>query len=84
MLHEQNRDILRGLYKSASFVVQAICFHQTGRYLRHRQELMDTVGPEERKLLSGLQAIKRGEEIPFDAMSERLLMWAKYWIEEIA
>ena len=30
MLHEKNEDILRGLYKSASFVVQAIVFKQTG------------------------------------------------------
>ena len=30
MLHEKSDEILRGLYKSASFVVQAIVFHQTG------------------------------------------------------
>ena len=29
MLHEKSEDILRGLYKSASFVVQAIVFRQT-------------------------------------------------------
>ena len=32
MLHEKSEDILRGLYKSASFVVQAIVFKQTGKY----------------------------------------------------
>ena len=31
MLHEKSEDILRGLYKSASFVVQAISFKQTGK-----------------------------------------------------
>ena len=84
MLHEQSADILKGLYKSAAFVIQAVWFRQTGQYLRHRQELMEAVGPEERKLLSGLQAIRRGAEIPFDAMSERLLLWTKHWIEESA
>ena len=33
MLHEKSEDILRGLYKSASFVVQAIAFKQTGNYI---------------------------------------------------
>ena len=34
MLHEKSEDILRGLYKSASFVVQAIVFKQTGNYVK--------------------------------------------------
>ena len=39
MLHEKSEDILKGLYKSASFVVQAITFRQTGRYIKHQIEL---------------------------------------------
>ena len=39
MLYEKNEEILKGLYKSASFVVQAICFRQTGNYIRHQSEL---------------------------------------------
>ena len=30
MLHEKSEEILKGLYKAASFVVQAICFQETG------------------------------------------------------
>ncbi len=33
MLYEKSEEILKGLYKSASFVVQAICFKQTGKYI---------------------------------------------------
>ena len=33
MLYEKSEDVLRGLYKSASFVVQAIAFIQTGKYI---------------------------------------------------
>jgi predicted nucleotidyltransferase len=40
MLYEKNDDILRGLYKSASFVVQAIAFQQTGNYIRHQKDLI--------------------------------------------
>ena len=39
MLHEKSEDILKGLYKSASFVVQAIVFLQTGNYIKHQKEL---------------------------------------------
>ena len=30
MLYDKSEDILRGLYKSASFVMQAVCYKQTG------------------------------------------------------
>jgi hypothetical protein len=34
ILYEESEDILLGLYKSVSFVVQAIAFKQTGNYIR--------------------------------------------------
>ncbi len=43
MVHEKSEDILRGLYKSASFVVQAIAFKQTGKYIKYQCELRDVV-----------------------------------------
>ena len=43
MLYEKSEDILRGLYKSASFIVQAIAFKQTGNYIRHQKELLQVV-----------------------------------------
>ena len=43
MLYEKSEDVLRGLYKSAVFVVQAIAFKQTGNYIRHQKELLQVV-----------------------------------------
>ena len=43
MLHEKSEDILRGLYKSASFVVQAIVFKQTGKYIKSQKELLSLI-----------------------------------------
>jgi len=43
MLHEKSDDILRGLYKSASFVVQAIVFRQTEGYIKHQKELLSLI-----------------------------------------
>ncbi|MBS6117642.1 MAG: nucleotidyltransferase domain-containing protein, partial [Clostridiales bacterium] len=48
MLYEKNEEILKGLYKAASFVVQAIYFKQTGTYIRHQSELSNAVSPEEK------------------------------------
>ncbi|MBO5670872.1 MAG: nucleotidyltransferase domain-containing protein, partial [Clostridia bacterium] len=43
MLHERSDDMLRELYKSASFVVQAIAFQQTGAYIKHQRDLLPMV-----------------------------------------
>ena len=51
MLHEKSEDILRGLYKAASFVVQAIAFKQTGKYVRFQKDLLGVVSADERRIV---------------------------------
>ena len=82
MLFEKSEEILRGLYKSASFVVQAICFAQTGRYISRQEELMKQVSEEERAVAEIFYSLKKGGEIRFDEMSETLFVWAGSWIEK--
>ncbi len=82
MLHEKSEEILKGLYKSASFVVQAICFQQTGRYVRHQRELLDFVGPEEQAILQTCMELKKGGTVAFSEMSETLFAWCQHWIEK--
>ncbi len=82
MLHEKCEDILRGLYKSASFVVQAIAFWQTGKYIKHQKDLLDVVSADERKIVEIFLKLKNGEDVEFSPMSEVLFAWAKKWIEE--
>ena len=43
MLYDKSEYILKGLYKAASFVVQAIYFKQTGHYIRQQSELLKIV-----------------------------------------
>ena len=81
MLHERSEDVLRGLYTSASFAVQAICFAQTGTYIRHQKELREKISPQEREILDMFSALKCGESVAFDEMSERLFSWAGIWIK---
>ena len=80
MLHERSEDTLRGLYKSASFVVQAIAFQQTGTYFHKQKELLNAVSFDEKGIVETFLTIREGRAMDFDLMSEKLFTWAKNWI----
>jgi hypothetical protein len=82
MLHEKSEDILRGLYKSASFVVQAIVFKQTGNYIKYQEELLKVVSSDEHEIVENFMNLKNGGTVDFDLMSEILFAWSKKWIAE--
>ena len=82
MLHEKSEDILRGLYKSASFVVQAIVFKQTGNYIKYQEELLKVVSSDELVIVENFMNLKNGGTVDFSLMSETLFDWAKKWISE--
>ena len=82
MLHGKSEETLRGLYKSASFVVQAICFWQTGIYMRHQTQLREVVSAEERVIVDTFLHVKNGGEVAFDEMSQNLVAWAQNWINK--
>ena len=82
MLHEKSEDILKGLYKSASFVVQAIAFMQTGKYVKHQSELRDVVSTEEKVIVDTFLNLKNGGTADFNLISEALFAWSKKWISE--
>lgn len=42
-LHEKSIELLKGLYKSASFIVQAIVFKQTRCYIKRQKELLRSI-----------------------------------------
>ena len=80
MLHEKSEDILRGLYKLASFVVQAIAFKQTGHYISHQKELLKVVSSNEQVIVDTFMNLKNGGMVDFNLMSETLFVWSKKWI----
>ena len=77
MLHEKSDDILRGLYKSASFVVQAIVFKQTGNYIKQQNELQLLVSSDEKVIIDAFVYLKNGGKVDFCEMSEELFAWCK-------
>ena len=84
MLCDKSEDILKGLYKSASFVVQAIVFLQTGNYIKHQKELLAAAKPDEQAIINTFFALKQGGAVDFIPMSKILFAWAKHWISFFA
>jgi len=80
MLYEKSEDILRGLYKAASFVVQAIAFLQNGKYISRQSDLLRAVSSDERAILETFLNLKNGGTVAFDRMSETLFVWSKKWV----
>ena len=82
MLYEKSEDILKGLYKAASFLVQAIVFKQTGAYVIHQKDLLSVVSEDALAIVEGFLRMKNGDAIDFVSMSETLFAWAQKWIVE--
>jgi len=82
MLYEKSKDLLYGLYKSASFVVQAIAYKQTGNYIRHQKDLLKVVPFEEQVIVKTFLRLKNGGTADFKSTSQTLFTWSKKWISE--
>ena len=80
MLHEKSNEILKGLYKAASFVVQAICFQETGCYIKSQKDLLEKVSRDERSIVENFLSLKNGGKVDFEEMSNTLFAWSKKWI----
>lgn len=83
MLHEKSEEILKGLYKAATFVIQAIVFKQTKRYIKTKEELLSVANISEQTILENFLKCKRCESVDFDMASRSLFEWAKMWITKI-
>jgi predicted nucleotidyltransferase len=77
MLHDRDMEILRTLFKSAAFIIQAIYFCNSGRYIRKHSELRTLVASTDREILEIGAELKKGNTVDFDSSSERLFNWVK-------
>ena len=82
MLHTKNEDILKGLYKAASFVVQAIVFKQTRDYIKHQNQLLQAALLDEKIVIETFLKYKNCETVDFNSASEILFEWSKNWISK--
>ena len=81
MLHEKDENILKDLYKSASFVVGAICFKQIGKYVRRQKDLLEIACDDEREIINTFLSLKNREAFDFDTASELLFKWSQKLID---
>ena len=70
------------LYKSASFVVHAIVFQQTGSYIKYQKDLRKVALPDEQTIIDTFVHLKKGGAVDFTPMSQTLFAWSKKWISE--
>ena len=75
MVHGKNEEVLRGLYKGASFVAQAIVYRQTGRYYQHQRDLVEILSTNDQQVVDTFLKLKNGGAVDFDAMSRLLFEW---------
>ena len=73
LLYEKNENILKELYKAASFVVQAFWYKQSGEYVRHQQDLLNKVHNEEKTIISAFLHINNGEKLILNCCQIRFL-----------
>ena len=77
MVHDKSDEILRGLYKSAVFVLQAAAYRTTGRFFSRQAGLLPELFDLDRSILDTALALKQGAAVDFTPMSEELFAWAQ-------
>lgn len=81
-VHEKDTDILKSLYKSAVFVLQALFFYRTGKYIRSKAGLAEFADGEEKTVLETEQQFKSGSPVDFTRATDTLFTWSKKLIGE--
>ncbi|MGS0763614.1 nucleotidyltransferase domain-containing protein [Syntrophomonas curvata] len=79
LVHEKDAEILKNLYKSAAFTVQAVYYDQTGAYIKQKAELIPLLQPREREILQTGITLKQQPNMArteFERLSGLLLNWA--------
>ena len=82
MLHEKSDDMVRGLYKSASFVAQALAYRNSGTYFMKMADVARVLPPEDQQIVQTFFYLKGGGAVDFAPQSEQLLSWAQKLINK--
>ena len=81
-LHEKSDAVLRSLYKSAVFVIQAVHFCRTGEYIKSTKELLFAADMPEKAILETARELKSGGSVGLEPMTDALLACTKTILEE--
>lgn len=79
IIHEKDVEILKALYKQASFVLQAKYFYDTGNYVARKSELIDKLTEADKQILELYLIIKSEINLSkeqFESYSSELFVWS--------
>ena len=77
MLYEKDEEILRGLYKTATFAIRATTYQRTGKYCSSLNELLQYANALDKEIVQAYIAMKAGIAIDLASTSKTLFAWAK-------
>ena len=77
MLYEKDEEILRGLYKTATFAIRATTYQRTGKYCSSLNELLQYANALDKEIVQAYIAMKAGTAIDLASTSKTLFAWAK-------
>ena len=80
VVHAKSLEVLKALYKSAIFVLQAIVYLQNGFFVKKQANLASYLEPEDNKILHTSLILKNGSDGSFSLMAEMLINWSSKWI----
>lgn len=78
MVHEKDSEILKSLYKSAAFTVQAVYYAQTGSYIKQKVDLIPVLQLPEQEILKTCITLKQQPDLvqnKFEQLSDLLFQW---------
>ena len=86
LVHEKSADILKGIFKASTFILQAIAFFKTGRYEKKKIDLLGLLQDKDLLVLKAGMELKKKATLYAEELnrySELLLGWASEWICEV-
>ena len=83
LIYEKDPVMLKGLYKSASFAIQALCYLRSGEYIARLQELASQVGDSEKAIISAYMQVKNSGVSDFESLSDLIFNWSKKQINQM-
>ena len=84
LVHAKDPGMLRSLYKSATFTIQALYYDQTGDYLQQKSALLPLLQPEDQAILKAAMALRADPQEAveaFDHYADPLFNWAERVID---
>lgn len=77
MLHGRSEAVMKALYKSAVFTVQALHYQKKGEYINKQSDLLKAVDENNQEVVRISISLKNGANVQFEEMSKKLFVWAK-------